>query len=143
MNGSFIVHSLKIVGKMTENMLSDALLSKGVQIFFARASGISHQAPSPRSRIDTRPCLEPSCLLLTSVARCHQPPAPAASPRAPRTPSSSKCACFRLIRAGPATSATKRLPTMQSWRHATKPYSTRASTCCTASSASSLLNPGA
>ena len=137
MNGSFIV------GKMTENMLSDALLSKGVQNFFARASGISHQAPSPRSRIDTRPCLEPSCLLLTSVARCHQPPAPAASPRAPRTPSSSKCACFRLIRAGPATSATKRLPTMQSWRHATKPYSTRASTCCTASSASSLLNPGA
>ena len=41
MNGSFIVHSLKIVGKMTENMLSDALLSKGVQNFAAapQASG--------------------------------------------------------------------------------------------------------
>ena len=40
MNGSFIVHSLKIVGKMTENMLSDALLSKGVQNFFGCAAGL-------------------------------------------------------------------------------------------------------
>ena len=40
MNGSFIVHSLKIVGKMTENMLSDALLSKGVQKNFGCAAGL-------------------------------------------------------------------------------------------------------
>ena len=40
MNGSFIVHSLKIVGKMTENMLSDALLSKGVQKNFGCAAAV-------------------------------------------------------------------------------------------------------